>query len=93
MYNIYIYIYISVRQCFERLNTQKMVLDAALLNTQYCKLRIKSKWSNPGNRVTPSSAPWCCSYRKGSLLVTFVYDWLNYLTNYIYIGSKLLSFL
>ena len=28
--------------------TQKMVLDAALLNTQHCKV-----WINPGNGVTP----------------------------------------
>ena len=34
--------------------TQKMVLDATLLNTQYYKVRIKGKWSNPGNRVVPS---------------------------------------
>ena len=35
--------------------TQKIVLDATLLNTQQYKARIKVKWSNPGNRVAPSS--------------------------------------
>ena len=32
-------------------NTQKMVIDATLLNTQNYKVRVK--WSNPGNGVTP----------------------------------------
>ena len=31
--------------------TQKMVLDATLLNTQYYKVWIKGKWSNPRKRV------------------------------------------
>ena len=31
--------------------TQKMVLDATLLNTQHYKVRIKVKWSNPGKGV------------------------------------------
>ena len=52
--------------------TQKMVLDAILLNTQHYKVRIKgeveqSKWMNG---VTPSPIPWCCSYWKWSLRVT-----------------------
>ena len=37
--------------------TQKMVLVATLLNTQHYKVRIKSKWSNPGNGVVPSPTP------------------------------------
>ena len=41
--------------------TQKMVLDATLLNTQHYKVRIKVKWSNPGKEVAPSPTPWCCS--------------------------------
>ena len=48
--------------------TQKMVLDAALLNTQHYKVRVK--WSNPGKGVAPSPTLWCSSYRKGSLRVT-----------------------
>ena len=51
--------------------TQKIVLDAALLNTQHYKVRIKVKWSNPGNGVAPSSTSHYNSYRKGSLQVTF----------------------
>ena len=42
--------------------TQKMVLDAVLLNTQHYKVRIKVKWSNPGNAVVPSPTPRCSSY-------------------------------
>ena len=43
-------------------NTQKMGLDASLLNTQHYKVQIKSKWSNPGKGVAPSSTPRCSSY-------------------------------
>ena len=32
----------------------KMVLDTSLLNTQHYKVRIKSKWSHPGDGVAPS---------------------------------------
>ena len=39
---------------------QKMVLDAALLNTQHYKVRVK--WRNPGNGVALSPIPWCSSY-------------------------------
>ena len=42
--------------------TQKMVLDAALLNTQHYKVRIKGKWTNPGKGVTSSSTPRCHRY-------------------------------
>ena len=42
--------------------TQKMVLDTTLLSTQYNKVRIRVKWSNPGNRVVPSTTPRCSSY-------------------------------
>ena len=50
--------------------TQKMVLDASLLNTQHNKVRIKGKWSNPGKGEVPSPTPWCSSYRKGNFRVT-----------------------
>ena len=33
--------------------TQKMVLNAALLNTQHYKEGSRVKWSNPGNGVAP----------------------------------------
>ena len=53
--------------------TQKMILDATLLSTQYYKVRIKVKWSNPGNGVAPSPTPWCSSYWKGSRQITLDY--------------------
>ena len=39
---------------------QKMVLYAALLNTQHYKERVK--WRSPGNGVAPSPTPRCGSY-------------------------------
>ena len=33
---------------------QKMVSDAALLNTQHYKIMNKGKWNNPGKGVAPS---------------------------------------
>ena len=47
--------------------TQKMVLDATLLNTQHYKVRIKGKVEKG---VASSSPPRCCSYWKGSFRVT-----------------------
>ena len=45
-----------------------MVLDASLFNTQYYKVQIKCKWSNPGKGVPPfltlrSSSCWKGSFR------------------------------
>ena len=48
--------------------TQKRYLYASLLNTQHYKVRIKSKWSNPGRGVASSTTPRCRSYWKGNLL-------------------------
>ena len=49
--------------------TQKLVLDAAFLNTRHYKVRVK--WSNPGNGVAPSlhhgvseRCLWCNCYRR-----------------------------
>ena len=53
--------------------TQKMVLDASLLNTQHYKVRIKGKVEQSREGVEPSPTPWCSSYRKGSLRVTLDY--------------------
>ena len=47
--------------------TQKMVLDASLVNTQHYKVRIKGKVEQSWEGVAPSPTPWCSSYRKGSL--------------------------
>ena len=55
--------------------TQKMILDASLLNTQHYKLQIKSKQSNP---VVPSSTPLCKNYWKGSLQVILNYGQPTY---------------
>ena len=53
--------------------TQKMVLDASLLNTQHYKVRIKGKVEPSREGVPPSPTSWCSSYRKGSLRVTLDY--------------------
>ena len=46
-----------------------MVFDAALLNTQHYKVRIKDKveqhWNN-NNGVAPFLTPHCSSYWKGA---------------------------
>ena len=52
--------------------TQKMVLDPPLLNTQHYKVRIKGKVEQSWEGVAPPT-PWCSSYRKGSLRVTLDY--------------------
>ena len=59
--------------------TQKMVLDASLLNTQHYKVRIKGKVEQSREGVVPSPTPWCSSYRKGSLRVTLDYGRQLYL--------------
>ena len=59
--------------------TQKMVLDASLLNTQHYKVRIKGKVKQSREGVAPSPTPWCSSYRKGSLQVTLDYGRQLYL--------------
>ena len=79
--NYYIYIYIPGRVIPK---TQKMVLDASLLNTQYYKVRIKGKVEPSREGVAPSLTS-CSSYRKGSLRVTLDYGRQLYLYIYIYI--------
>ena len=59
--------------------TQKMVLDASLLNTQHYKVRIKGKVEQSREGVAPSPTPWCSSYRKGNLRVTLDYGRQLYL--------------
>ncbi len=53
--------------------SQKMVLDASLLNTPHYKVRIKGKVEQSREGVAPSPTPWCGSNRKGSLRVTLDY--------------------
>ena len=59
--------------------TQKMVLDASLLNTQHYKVRIKGEVEQSREGVAPSPTHWCSSYRKGSLRFTLdyghIYKW------------------
>ena len=62
--------------------TQKMVLDASLLNTQHYKVRIKGKVEQSREGVAPSPTHWCSSYRKGSLRVTLDYGRQLYLLIY-----------
>ena len=57
--------------------TQKLVLDASLLNS--FRTWIKSKWSNPGKGVAPSPTPRCGSYCKVSLWTTLDYCWPTYI--------------
>ena len=63
---IYIYIYICVwperpgfNPTWSHTIDLKMVLDAALLNTQHYKIRIKGK---VGKGVSPSPTPRCSSH-------------------------------
>ena len=44
--------------------TQKMVLDASLLNTQHYKVRIKGKVEQSRKGVAPSPTPWCSKLSK-----------------------------
>ena len=60
--------------------TQKMVLDASLLNTQHYKVRIKGKVEQLGKGLAPSPTHWCSSYRKGSFRVTLDYGRQLYFT-------------
>ena len=62
--------------------TQKMVLDASLLNTQRYKVWIKGKVEQFREGVAPSPTPWCSSYRKGSLRVTLDYGRQLYLLTF-----------
>ena len=42
--------------------TQKMVLDASLLNTLHYEVWIKGKLIKPSKEVASSPTLWCCSY-------------------------------
>ena len=72
--------------------TQKMVLDASLLNTQHYKVRIKGKVEPSREGVAPSPTSWCSSYRKGSLRVTLDYGRQLYFTLLLYIYANISIF-
>ena len=44
--------------------TQKMVLDASLLNTQHYKVRIKGKVEQSRERSSAPPTPWCSKLSK-----------------------------
>ena len=46
--------------------TQKTVLDAALLNTQHYKVRIKGKVYQSRKCVGPFFIPWCLAIEKAA---------------------------
>ena len=48
--------------------TQKMGLDASLLNTQHYKLRIKGKWSNPRKEECPPLYLGVVAIEKGTFM-------------------------
>ena len=54
--------------------TQKMVLEASLLNFQNYKVRFNGKWNNLRKRVAPSITYQCSSYWKVTLRVTLDYE-------------------
>ena len=64
--------------------TQKMVLDASLLNTQHYKVRIKGEVEQSREGVAPSPTHWCSSYRKGSLRFTLDYGRQLYFSLFVY---------
>ena len=45
-------------------NTQKIVLDASMLNTQHYKASIKGKCNNQGKGEAPTPTPCGSSYGK-----------------------------
>ena len=69
--------------------TQKMVLDASLLNTQHYKVRIKGKVEQSRERSSALPYTFVVSYRKGSFRVTLDYGRLLYFTYYIMMYFKI----
>ena len=63
---------------------KKMVLDTSLFNIQHYKVRIKSKWNNPGKGVALSPTHWCGSFWKGTLRATLDNGQPTYIYIYIY---------
>ena len=53
--------------------TLKMVLMPPYLTLSLIRYRSRVKSRNPGKGVAPFPTPWCSSYQKGSLWVTFDY--------------------
>ena len=71
--DIYMYLYNAYKTYMVRGNmgsisgrvtpkTQKMILDASLLNTQFYMVRIKGKVVQSRKRIAPFATLWCCRY-------------------------------
>ena len=69
-------------ESYQRL--KKWYLMPLCLTLSIIRYGSRVKWSNSGKGVVPSPTPWCGSYRKGSLRVTFDYCRQLYL---LYISS------
>ena len=62
-------------------NTEKIVFDASLLNTQHYKVRIKGKVEQSRERRSALSYTFGSSCQKGSLRVIIDYGCQLYFTN------------
>ena len=65
--------------------TQKSYFMPLCLTLSIITYGSRIKWVNPGKGEAPSPTNWCCSYRKGSLLVTLDCGCLLNLLIYIYV--------
>ena len=66
-------------ESYQRL--KKWYLMPLCLTLNIIRYRSRVKLSNPRKGVAPSPTPWCSSYRKGKLGVTFEY--FIYFTYYV----------
>ena len=63
--------------------TQKMVLDASLLNTQHYKIPVKCKWSNAEKGVSSFLHLGVCAVEKSAFrLFSTTISQLNYVCTY-----------
>ena len=93
--SVCVYIYIYICQClvspmaweiwvqsqvelYQRL--KKWYLMPPCLTLSIIRYSLRVQWGNHGKGVAPSSTPWCSSYWKGSLQVTFDYGHQLYFT-------------
>ena len=65
-------------ESYQRL--KKWYLMPPCLTLSIIRYGSRVEWINPGNGLAPSSIPWCSSYRKGNLRVTFDYGRQIYFT-------------
>ena len=68
--------------------TQKMILDASLINTRDYKIRIKGNWNNSRKGVALSRAWSCCSYWKESFRFSLYYGRPTYLLQMVFVTCK-----